>query len=303
MEWAAGIDVGGTTIKGLRLRADGLRVPYPRTVPTPHDVDSLVDAVAALARDMGERRLGVCVAGIVDEAAGVAVSGTNLPWANSPLRDRLSSVLGHPVVLSHDVRSGARAEARWGCRAGRFLYATLGTGLAAIPVVDGVPAPGPWGGELGQPLVPDPAEPRTLVSVERLCSAEAVARRYAERVPGFDPAWGAGAVFDRLAAGDSVAARVIDEAISGLAQALAFAVAMTAPDVVVLAGGMAQARAQLVEPLAGRLGALLGVLPRPEVVISSLGTYAQALGAAGLALDAPDAPPVRAAAPPRPPDA
>lgn len=285
MIWTAGIDVGGTTIKGLRLHSDGRRELYPHPVPTPRDAEGIVDAIATLAEELGGERVGVCVAGIVDERAGVAVAGTNMPWRDTPLRSLLTDRLGRPVVVGHDVRCGARAEARFGSVASRFLYVALGTGLAAIPVVDGEPAPGPWGGELGQPLVPDPAEPRSLISVERLCSAEAVARRYAERVGGFDPAAGAGAVFDRLAAGDPVAARVIDEATAGLALALAFAVALTAPDEVLLAGGMAQAQSQLLKPLAGRLGALLGILPRPALAVSTLGPSAQALGAAGLALD------------------
>ena len=286
MRRAAGIDVGGTTIKGLRLDASGRRFPGPPPVPTPTDEAALVDAVAALARELGEPRVGVCVAGIVDETRGVALSGSNLPWRDSPLRTRLSDAIGAPVALGHDVRCGARAEARWGGHGGvRFLYVNLGTGVSAVTVTDGEPAPGPWHGEVGQPLVPDPADPTTLVSIERLASAEAVTRRYADRSGGPPPA-GADVVFGRLAQGDPVAAAVVNEAVSALAQCLAFTVAATAPEVIVLAGGMAQAGSALVEPLSGRLESLLGILPRPRLVVSRLGPDAEAMGAAALALSA-----------------
>ena len=49
---------------------------------------------------------------------------------------------------------------------------------------------------------------------------------------------------------------------------------------------MAQAGSALVEPLSGRLESLLGILPRPRLVVSRLGPDAEAMGAAALALSA-----------------
>ena len=54
---------------------------------------------------------------------------------------------------------------------------------------------------------------RDRVSIERLASAEAVTRRYADRSGGL-PSAGADVVFGRLAQGDPVAAAVVNEAVS-----------------------------------------------------------------------------------------
>lgn len=113
---ALAVDVGGTTIKAAVVRADGT-LSTVATAPTPRGADATVAAVAALLATFPATvsgPVGVVVPGIVDETRGVGVLSANIGWYDAPLRDLLTDALGREVVLGHDVRSGALAEARWG---------------------------------------------------------------------------------------------------------------------------------------------------------------------------------------------
>jgi glucokinase len=279
-----GIDVGGTTIKGLRMSPTGAveaesRVATPSPDPTG---ERIVDAVARLVGDLGgpdAAPVGLVVPGIVDEARGIAVWSANVGFRDAPLRDLASARLGVPVAFGQDVRAGALAELRSGAArdAGASVaFVPIGTGVAAAFVVDGhILVSGGWAGEIGQSVLMSGAH--AGLRVEEVASASATARRAGEP--------DALAVARRVSVGDPAAVAVWNETVSVLADALAGIVITTAPTTIVIGGGLAHAGGLLLDPLGVELALRLGTLRVPGLVAAQHGDLAAAIGAGYLAAD------------------
>jgi len=284
-------------------------------------VDGIVALAGDLAAE-GRRRfgadgvagIGLAVPGLVDETRGVALRAVNLPWRDLALAAVVGARLGLPALLSHDVRAAAAAEAALG--AGRvsddFLFVAIGTGIGAAIVHGGRPFLGAHGraGELGHVVVePDgpPCGCGARGCLEAIASAAAIERGYAAGGGGVGGDGRAGeggggragagdGESDRAAAGasarevaalaqagDPVAREVWARAARALGAALADAVALLDPGLVVVGGGLAEAGAQLLDPVAEELAARSRLGPPPRVVAAELGADAGCRGAALLA--------------------
>lgn len=240
--------------------------------------------------------VGVDVPGIVDEEEGLAVWSVNLGWRDLPMRDHMEKALGVPVVLSHDVRAGAWAESRWGAGGPDCLYLAVGTGIASALILGGSPVVGGgWAGEVGQMRVPDPDYPGFTAPMESVASASAMARRYAATLPGgaASPqggralAEGSLGVLRAMAAGDARARRVWETSLDALADVIAGGACMLGPVDVVVGGGLMRAgQERFFAPLHERVSSRLEHLRVPRVLPAALGSWAQALGSAGRALEA-----------------
>ncbi|MGW0122058.1 ROK family protein [Streptomyces sp. NPDC003327] len=308
------LDVGGTAMKGSVLDpvlrpVASLRRPTPRAEGPDAVVAAVAETLLDLERRAGERGLrvehaGVVVPGIVDEDRQRAVWSANIGWRDLPLAALLASRTGLPVTLGHDVRAGGAAECALGAARGArdVLFVAVGTGIAAALSLDGRPvSAGGFAGELGHIRVPGGTACPCGGDgcLETVASAHSVARAYTAR--SGRPAAGAADVAARLGAGDPVARAVWTEATEGLAEALATAVSLVAPELVVLGGGLAEADRLLLDPVRDGLDARLTFQRRPALVRAALGDRAGCLGA-GLAAwraagrPAPGAPgPARAA--------
>lgn len=284
------VDVGGTTIKVGVLASDGgftpiSQEPTPDGSDVPHTVAGLFEGVRA---DHDVAALGVAIPGIVDEQRGVAVLSANLGWRDLPFADQLRTMVDVPVVLGHDVRAGGLAEVRQGAGQGynNMVFVPIGTGIAAALVFGGRPyAAGGWAGELGHVDVghSEPCHCGQTGCLEAQSSGAAIVRRYRERGGvGADDAAGVA----RLAReGDDTAYAIWDEAVDGLAHAMSTTVALLAPDVIVIGGGLSDAGGQLFEPLQQRLASRLSLHAPPPVVPAALGGQAGCIGAGHLAFD------------------
>jgi len=279
-----GVDVGGTTVKGVVVDGDGrvireLRRPTPS--PDPNGT-AVADTVAQLVSVLDEGAgcpAGCVVPGIVDETRGVAVLSANIGWSGIPFAELLRDRLGRTVAFGHDVRAGALAEARWGAArdsSGTVAFVPIGTGIAAALLVDGRPlVSGGWAGEIGQTLIRTGAHAGRRV--EEVASAAGTARRAG--------APDARTVAARVDAGDPEAQRVWHDSVEVLADALAGMTAAVAPETIVLGGGLALAGRTLTDPLERALETRLGLLRRPVLRTAELGDRAAALGAAILATE------------------
>jgi len=286
-----GVDVGGTTIKGIRWDGgvpDGVmaRRPSPREGPQVV-VDTIADLVAEL-RTPDVRAVGLAIPGIIDEPRGIAVTSAYFGWEGLPIRDLVSQATGLPTALGHDVRSAGLAEVELGAARGvqDALLIALGTGIGAAVVSGGrLLVGGGYAGQFGH-VVLDPDGPpcgcgqRGCAST--LASAGAVVRRYVER-SGDRDVTGADEVAARVRAGDPVALAIWAETVAALTDLLLIGVTLLGPEVIVLGGGLAMAGDQLVDPVAERLLARLTFHRRPRLVPAALGEAAGRLGAALLA--------------------
>jgi glucokinase len=294
-----GVDIGGSTVKGCVV---GGRGPVrTRRWPTrrEHGPGSVVDVVLgaidqlvteAAAAGVRPDAVGLAVLGTVDEHAGVARASSTVRWEDVPIRRLVHERSGLPVAIGHDMRAAALAEARFGAARdhGHVLLLAIGAGLAVAQVIDGLAVTGAsWrAGELGQLGVekaPAGSSGASGATLEQVASGLGMARRL-DRLLGRPD--GTSTAVDVFAPGPDVAdaaALVRDEAIDALADALALAVTMADPEVIVVGGGVAQAGEALLGPLRSRLETALGWREPPPLVSACFGADAAWIGAALLA--------------------
>jgi glucokinase len=288
----AALDVGGTSIKAGLIAEDGTVVRESRR-PTGAEggPQAAVDRIVAFAQDLVDtdnvRALGLGVPGVVDSAAGIARYAANLGWRDVPFVRLLSDRLGIPVVLGHDVRLGALAEAVLGAGTGTdsVYFVAIGTGIAGGLVEGGRVDNGATGqaGEVGH-LVVRPGGPLCGCGnhgcLESIASASRIGRAYSE-LTGVQAS--ARDVVELLQSGDEAAGQVWADAIDALADALAAVTVLQDPGVIVIGGGLSLAGEALTGPLAGALAQRLTFRTAPPIAVTELGDRAGLAGAALLA--------------------
>jgi len=291
-----GIDIGGTSIKGVLAGRDGDPCArFDRMTPVADGVDAVVDAVVetasrlkAAAKGFRPVGVGLVMPGVVDRAEGIARYSANIGWRDLPIRRLVADRLSLPVMIEHDVRAAALAEAITGAARGlrEVLFVSIGTGLAGALITRGGVVDGAAGlvGEIDH--VPVFPEGESCACGQRGCaetyaSAASVSRRYAARDGGvFVPAE---VVMARAAGGDGPARAVLDDAVTALARMVLGAVLLADPELLVLRGGMAAAGDALTRPFSDRLQAALLWRAAPAVAVARFGGDAGARGAALLA--------------------
>ncbi|MPZ94682.1 MAG: ROK family protein [Propionibacteriales bacterium] len=288
-------DVGGTTIKAEVLGPD-LQTWARASVPTPHGpalADGVVDTARALLDGLTSeqrdavRSVGLALPGIVDTARGVSIFAANLDLRDVALAEPIAARLGLPVRLGHDVACAAAAERHSGAAAGVTdpVVVVIGTGIAAVSYVHGRRVAGVTGqaGELGHVVV-RPGGPRCGCGargcLEAVASASSIARAY-RSASGNDVA-GAADVVARLGQ-DAVADAVWAEATTALADGLLIATALLAPGAIVLGGGLAEAGASLVDPVAASMRERATAVTVPPLLTAAHGSRAGVVGAALIA--------------------
>ncbi|MGW7428470.1 ROK family protein [Streptomyces sp. NPDC054861] len=291
-----GLDVGGTGMKGAVLD-HGMRPVETVHRRTPRAdgplavVDAITDTLFTLNALAAERALpvhhaGVVVPGIVDDERRRAVWSANIGWRDLPLAALLEERTGLRVTLGHDVRAGGMAERALGAARGarNVLFVAIGTGIAAALVCEGTPVhSGGYAGELGHVVVEPGGRPCPCGSagcLETVASATAVAASYTARTGLV--VTGAADVAALAEQGDPMARAVWQRAADGLADALATATALLAPESIVLGGGLAEAGPLLLDPVRAGLEQRLTFQRPPVLVRAELGDRAGCLGA-GLA--------------------
>lgn len=289
------VDLGGTTIKGIAMDAQG-GVRGVLTLPTV--IGRVLEAIVELLlllRDRVERDgatvVGVAVIspGLVDEDTGCVAYAANLGWRDVALREVVERNLQLPVAVGHDVRVAGTAEHRLGAARGvdDFALIQLGTGVAAALVTGRTVVRGAAraGGEFGHmPVIPggEQCACGQRGCLEAYASASAIARRYALRT-------GSALTSERVVARvstDPDAAAVWGESIDVLAHGLVSLTMLFDPSLIVIGGGLSRAGDALTAPLTRRISELMTWREAPVLATSSLGSNAGRLGAALLAFQA-----------------
>ena len=320
MSVTIGIDIGGTKIAAGAVEDSGAVLAEDRLDTPATDPQAIVRACADLVARLTEQAeaqsgarvtaVGVACAGFVDADRAVVRFAPNLAWRDEPLRDRLTELVGLPVVIENDANAAAWGEFVHGAAAGDeedMLLVTVGTGVGGGFVSGGRLARGTFGmaSEIGHiRLVPQGLRCGCgrLGCLEVYGSGSALLRDARERVRarrpgsealvarcGGDPERLTGRDIDDLAAqGDPAALDLLGDLGRHLADGVTSVCAVLDPGVVVLGGGVAHAGEPLLAPFRETLlGSLLGrgYRPEPKVVVATLGTRAGMLGAADLARD------------------
>jgi glucokinase len=233
-----GIDIGGTN---ARIAAVGERgeMLAARRIPT-RGAGETLGALLELADsvlDGPPRAVGIGITGPVDAASGVVDNPhTLVGWPPTDVAGPFRERFGVPVAVDNDANAAALGE--WWCGAGRgagrLAAITLGTGIGAGLLVDGRVQRGADGrhGEIGHHVL-DPAGPQCYCGArgcwESLASGPALARGAGDR----DVARG-------VREGDPVVLEAVAEVARWTGLGLVNVGAFFVPDVVVLAGGVAE---------------------------------------------------------------
>ena len=309
-----GIDVGGQTSKCGIVDARG--TVLAQTVirsdeTTDHDVfiASLAEALNHIIAEAGAegriRGIGVGAPN-GNYYTGTIEYAPNLKWGGAkviPFAKLLSEQMnGIPVSLTNDANAAAVGEMTYGAARGmkNFIMITLGTGVGSGIVINGEVVYGHDGfaGELGHTCA---VRHNGRVCgcgktgcLEAYCSATGVARtarewlemtdepselRSLDKITSKD-------VYDAAKDGDKLAIKIFEYTGRILGEKLADFIEFSAPEAIVLFGGLARSKEFLTEPILNAMNA--NVLPlwrnKVKLVYSSLKeSDAAILGASALA--------------------
>jgi glucokinase len=302
---AVGIDVGGTKALGVAL--DGDRVVERLRVDTPHDTEGFVEALAAIAEQLGGTTVGVGVPGLV-AAGGLLVSAPNvINVRDVALGELLGRRLRHPVAVDNDNTLAALAEWRIGAGRGTtdMVYVGLGTGIGGGLVTGGELQRGHQGfaGELGHVVV-DPQGPPCPCGRrgcwERFASGSGLGylARCAAAAGELDAVLHGAGELDAIrgehitaatAAGDAQAAAVVRTFAHWVTVGLVNLTNIFDPEIIVVGGGLSDDPDVFLPPIVAafedtRFAGAARALPR--LSFAELGPDAGAIGAALSAADA-----------------
>lgn len=314
-QFVVGIDVGGQTSKigVVDARGDVLEQTVIRSDIYGDDSESfltaLAEAVKSCIRNSGKegqvRGIGVGAPN-GNYYTGEVAYAPNLAWASKKavkLAESLSAkVDGIPVSLTNDANAAAVGEMTYGVARGmkNFIMITLGTGVGSGIVIDGKVVYGHDGfaGELGHVNVVR-HNGRTCGCgrtgcLESYCSAMGVARtarewldastepsllRDVENITSKD-------VYDAAKNGDALALRIFEYTGTLLGRTFADFIAFSAPEAIVLFGGLARSKEFLYGPMVKAMNdnVLKIWKDKVKIVFSSLKeSDAAILGASALA--------------------
>lgn len=276
--FVVGVDVGGQTTKiGIvDARGEVLSQAVIRSDVFGTDaaayIKALANAIKGVIVDAGKegqvRGIGVGAPNGNYYTGSVAFA-PNLAWAaNSsvPFAQMLTDELGGiPVSLTNDANAAAVGEMTYGAARGmkNFIMITLGTGVGSGIVIDGKVVYGHDGfaGELGHTNVVR-NNGRTCGCgrtgcLEAYCSAIGVARTAREWLEMSDEpsllrdcdSISSKDVYDAAKAGDAMALRIFDYTGTLLGRSFADFIAFSAPEAIVLFGGLARSKEFLYGPM------------------------------------------------------
>ena len=276
-QYVVGIDVGGQTTKIGVVDARGQVLA--QTVIRSDNYDEpepyLDEVAAAVKKVVEEANVSGKVRGVGIGApngnyyTGMVEMAPNVVWARTtavPVAKMLSTRLnGIPVALTNDANAAAVGEMTYGAARGmkNFIMITLGTGVGSGIVINGEVVYGHAGfaGELGHVRVfrnnGRLCGCGRTGCLEAYCSAIGVARTAREWLEmSEEPSLLRGIdkisskdVYDAAKEGDPLALRVFNFTGHMLGNAFADFIAFSAPEAIVLFGGLARSKEFLTEPI------------------------------------------------------
>ena len=301
MDYALGLDLGGTNIKAAIVSLDGevldqLNVDTPTERGVTETVEAIVDVINKMNLSWPDfAGIGLGSPGLVDINRRTIRLSPNFPnWRDVPLKDIIESEISRPVYLENDVNCFALAEQRWGASKGykHVVALALGTGIGGALILDGKLYRGSSGaaGELGHISV-------DLWGPKCACGNFGCVERYIGRQYFVDAA--------REALDDDTIEspkQVSDLAENGDKRALEFIVgrgeilgaACTSllhaldPEAIIIGGGVAQCGEPLFQGIRQsiKLRAYSVLRKKLKILPAKLGTIAGAMGAAALGFEA-----------------
>lgn len=313
MKYYSGVDLGGTNTKIGLCNEEG-KILQSSSIKTDsiHGVEDTLERIwLEIQKQLTEEKLtkedlsgiGIGIPGPVKNQSIVGFFA-NFPWEkNMNLKEKMETLTGIRTLVDNDVNVIAQGEAIFGAAKGHksSITVALGTGIGGGIFVDGRLISGMTGagGEIGHmKLVPDGklCGCGQKGCFEAYASAtgmirEALSRLYVnklnalyEKFQGNYETLEAKDIFEAAAAGDVFSQEIVDYEAEYLAMGIGNLLNIINPEVVVLGGGIALAKEQILEPMKQKIRkyALEITLENLEIKTGVLGNEAGILGAAAL---------------------
>jgi glucokinase len=311
-----GLDVGGTTMKAgvvddLGQPLSAVSLPTEAYKGQEHGLERMCETIRQAVARANLRldeiaAIGVATPGTMDIPAGIILDPPNLhPWRNVPVRRFIQDMFKIPTAFQNDANAAAYGEFWVG--AGRDAHSmvlyTLGTGVGGGIVIGDLVLEGEHshGAELGHVKI-ELTNPRQCGCgrwgcLEAYASATSVVKRAQEALAqdGGKSALhrvnlGRGEmtskdIFDAAAAGDALAAKIVEETAFYLSVGAMNMMHTIDPDMVVFAGGMIAAGESFLERIRYHVKQLAFPVPaaKTQIRYALLGTDAGFIGAAACA--------------------
>jgi glucokinase len=303
-----GVEIGGTKLQlGVGDGAGRIVALERFAVERERGAEGIRERIAAAGRALieqyGVQRVGFGFGGPIDRARGMIVKSHHVDgWDGFPLVAWCRQELGLPAVIENDCDAASLAEAQFGAGRGRdpVFYVTVGTGIGGGLVTGGQIYRGSGHGaaEIGH-LRPglECSDPHAIVEAlasgwgiadqarQRIQKAADGAAELTERCGGDLARLTTQQVAEAAAAGNSLAQEVLATACRALGWAIAQALTLTSPEVIVVGGGVSLAGEELFfaplrcavqqyvfPPLAGKFRIVPAELGEEVVVHGALAT-------------------------------
>ena len=320
-----GVDLGGTSIKcgvvddtGQPLLKKAVDVDTEAAQGVDVSLKNMADGARQAVEQSGLKwddiaGVGLGSPGTMDIPAGMLLEPVNLRgpgWQNCPIRDRLSALLGKPVVFQNDANAAAYGEF-WvgaGRQAKSMVLFTLGTGIGCGIIIDNVIIEGrhSHGAECGHMVIRmkiDDIDPPRVCGcgrygcLEAYASATALIKRAQEGLDAGVPTklrdeWAATDQGDRALlidnlnkSGDAFCRQLMRETAYYLAAGATNLMHTIDPDMVVFGGGMSKSGPEFLGWIREDVKKLAFPAPAQgtQVVYAELGSAAGYTDAAGCA--------------------
>ena len=309
MEYAIGIDLGGTSIKYALVDNEGTssfegKLPSFATESARSVIGQLEKAVqavheSALKHGLAVKGIGVGSPGIVDTTNRIILGGAEniVGWEGIELASILERRFGLPVVIGNDANLMGLGETRYGAARGcsDVVFLTVGTGIGGAVIIGGRLFGGyaNRGTELGHvPLIATGEQCACGATgcLEHYASTSALVRRFsnlsADRGRRFDSEINGKLISDLYHEGDMTAVECMEEHFYYLGRGIAGFINIFSPQRVVIGGGLAESGPIYLDKI--REVAMKHVIAdcamNTDIVAAQLGNKAGLIGAASLIL-------------------
>lgn len=314
--YSIGIDLGGTTIKGIILGSDGFRSEIVRvpTFETSGGKTVLENIITLIERLLAETRnkceiigIGIGSPGFIDSNGIVLGGAENVPgWKGTQIYAPLVEKFRVPVKAANDVTVMAYGEYRFGAARGikNCVCLALGTGVGGGLIIDGNLYSGTHGmaGEIGHICIDTNgvmcncgqkgclekyvSAPGIVAVAIAECEKmkEKSSTAFVKYVTSTPDRLTSRIVYDYVKSGDPVALHINELVCDKLARGIGIAANIIAPDRVVLGGGVMMAGQIIIDTVKKYVSGYCwrSIYERFDIAIAELGEDAGVLGAAAM---------------------
>lgn len=151
MEYAIGIDLGGTSIKYALVDKAGNsffegKLPSFASVSAAKVMEQLIKAATLLKDEAAKQNwtvlgIGLGTPGIVDETNRIVLGGAEniVGWENIDVVSLMEKQMSLPVVVGNDANLMGLGETKYGAGRGctHVVFLTVGTGIGGAVIIDG----------------------------------------------------------------------------------------------------------------------------------------------------------------------